>query len=889
MRKRVISILFATILTLPLLSGKVVGILVDENNNPVKNARITIKCGNAEKTLPCSEKGRFLYETSAEKCVLIFRKKTFSFKVLPQKTAVLKVFVSPEEVTFSISYLFSDALYWFLTSEEWERLPLSRDLAFLLDLYPSFYTFDSHFVTSGFSSKDMSLNYEGLELGEETPEIIDFNQIEKLAVKSNVASSGEGNAIQVNFLLPNFTEKLSFQGKAFYSGENLSSSVDEGIAEKTLSLKSGSVQLALPLLKDKLWFWTGASFIKKEKLFSHKRKFTEKNLFAKLNGNFNGFSLELFYQQDREDGKGLFRENGYFDDKSALFEGKDRSRLFAARAKLSLSRSYSLYLKGSLLNVQKERTPSGRLPYAVYDSFLNSYRGTNYTLSEEKKIPYFSTSLVFQGEGVFNAFHDLQLGLVYREKQIFSQKDFYPYLLEVYNSTPVYTYLYRKAVEDYSIRKMSLVLSDNIVFRKTSLFLGLRTERQWISSHPVQAPATDVAWAGEHNLPAISLTERESNFTWYTFSPRFSLSLALVEDGSLVLRFAGGMYTSSLPDYLGSRLASTFGFVRFLWNDLNGDKDVQQEEVTFSQKYDPAGKDPSLLFDSKLSAPRTYEFLTEIALQPSENFLFNLTFYYRSLNNFLWEKPYVIDKENKERLIKMEDWEKGGYAPSWYGKSSWWQLKEGISLAEYGQITNRPYYRENIKGFEVSFTKRGKKLFLSGSFSYLSWKADYRENLAVLDPSNHFPNDFYNNRPAFFLIEGSRVYVNSRWNGKLSVFYKLPWGVDLSALVFARDGFILPAYFIDFSITRRGYNDHPFFLAMPVATFRLPTYWSLNLRAQKEFTTGAGTLRLFIDAFNITDNRIALEKVADVSSPDFGKVLLWAPPRTLRIGLIFAF
>lgn len=889
MRKILFSILIVTILTSPLLSGKILGILLDENNNPVKKAKITFQCGKETKTLLSGTKGRFIFETPAESCRLIFQKKSFSFKLLPDKTAVIKISVSPEEVLFSISYLYSDALYWFFTSEEWERLPLPRNLESLLNLYPSFYTFDSHFVTAGFSSKDMSLNYEGFELGEDTPEIMNFNQIEKLTVKSNTGSSGEGNALQINFLLPASSEKLSFHGKAFYSGENLASSVEKGIAEKTLLFRSGSVQLGLPLLKNNLWFWTGASYSKEEKTFSHKREITSKNLFVKLNGNFSGYSLELLYHQDSSNGKGLFRENGYFDEKSALFEGKDRIRLLAAKAKLSLSKSYSLHLKGALLTLRKERIPTGESYFALYDRYLNSYSLTNYSLIEDKKIPYLSSSLIFQGEGIFNAFHDLQLGLLYREKRVDLNKSFYPYLLELYNSTPVYAYLYRDVFENYSIKKMSLVLADNIFFRRTSLYLSLRAERQWIESQPVQASGTALSWAGDYNLPPVSLTERKSNFTWYTFSPRFSLSLGLVEDGSLVLRFAGGMYTSSLPDYLGSRLASTYGFVRFLWNDLNGDGDVQQEEITFSQKYDPAGKDPSLLFDSDLSAPRTYEFLSEIALQPSENLLLNLTFYYRSLNNFLWEKPYVIDQEGKERLIENDDWERGGYAPSWYGKSSWWQLKEGISLTDFGQITNRPYYRENIKGIEISFIRRGIKFFLSGSFSYQSWKADYRETLAVLDPSNHFPNDFYNDRPAFFLPEGSNFYVNSRWNGKLSVFYKFPFGVDLAAFLSARDGFILPAYFIDFSIVRRGFNDHPFFMAMPVATFRLPTYWSLNLRAQKEFATDAGTLRVFIDAFNVTDNRIALEKVADVSSPDFGKVLLWAPARTLRIGMIFAF
>ena len=78
--------------------------------------------------------------------------------------------------------------------------------------------------------------------------------------------------------------------------------------------------------------------------------------------------------------------------------------------------------------------------------------------------------------------------------------------------------------------------------------------------------------------------------------------------------------------------------------------------------------------------------------------------------------------------------------------------------------------------------------------------------------------------------------------------------------------------------------------AEPRGTRRLPSVASLGLRAEKTFggLGFEGTLGLFVDVFNVTNEGTALF-VINASGPSFGEPLTWTDPRTVRAGLRYTF
>ena len=66
---------------------------------------------------------------------------------------------------------------------------------------------------------------------------------------------------------------------------------------------------------------------------------------------------------------------------------------------------------------------------------------------------------------------------------------------------------------------------------------------------------------------------------------------------------------------------------------------------------------------------------------------------------------------------------------------------------------------------------------------------------------------------------------------------------------------------------------------------RLPTFWNLDLRAEKTFDlSDRGRVHLIIDAFNITNNDIVLGQASTLTSSTFGRITDVVQGRTIRLG-----
>jgi hypothetical protein len=76
----------------------------------------------------------------------------------------------------------------------------------------------------------------------------------------------------------------------------------------------------------------------------------------------------------------------------------------------------------------------------------------------------------------------------------------------------------------------------------------------------------------------------------------------------------------------------------------------------------------------------------------------------------------------------------------------------------------------------------------------------------------------------------------------------------------------------------------------PIGARELPSVKVLDLRVEKTWKVapGAGTVSAFVDAFNITNQGVAL-RVTNSSGPNLGVPVQWLDPRTVRAGVRFLF
>jgi len=194
---------------------------------------------------------------------------------------------------------------------------------------------------------------------------------------------------------------------------------------------------------------------------------------------------------------------------------------------------------------------------------------------------------------------------------------------------------------------------------------------------------------------------------------------------------------------------------------------------------------------------------------------------------------------------------------------------------------------------------------MNGSFTYSDWKRFYKgEFLGVIDDIvKSWPGTLeegLNNQEYFDggvvapESEGSGVngiFVNSRWQFKLSGLYQLPYDVSFSAVFSARDGYVRPTNVL---VRMPGIGEEELYGNSggggKFGDERLPAFWMLNLRLEKSFqVTDTSSVTLSADAFNITDSAHSLKKETRLTADNFDQDLRILNPRVFRLGIRFNF
>ncbi len=460
--------------------------------------------------------------------------------------------------------------------------------------------------------------------------------------------------------------------------------------------------------------------------------------------------------------------------------------------------------------------------------------------------------------------------------------------------------------------------------------------------------------AAEHGR--YKATDKDGNpYAWKVFSPRIGFTWDVTGNGKTIAKLSLSQY----GDFMGVgdawrwKPGGTEGWVDVHWWDLNGDSKVHFTELywwtfrtaplynlyrifndagTFvGNVADAAGQfwggfeftnpmnliSPYRLVDRNAGSPRTSEAILSLERELFTDAAVQVHATYRRYDRFNWAPKYfpatgLVDNQDWYVSAGMPPAELPGIGslkdaaenPYYYATTQ----QTAYSAYTWEQRMPKGRYNEFI-GFDLVFLKRlSKKWMLDASVTYQQSFARYGED-GYLSPNNIWA---YEGREIAPLIGGAAgkisQFANSRWTAKLSGLYQLPYDINVSGTITAREGFIVREHFTFVNYTLPNPASRSFTLDMTrFGSERLADVYNASFRVEKAIRVGDyGRIYLMLDLFNAFNMTTAIRRyqrsygtyhwygVGDarnrlVPDPNYFRLNEIINPRVLRFGIRFAF
>ncbi len=448
----------------------------------------------------------------------------------------------------------------------------------------------------------------------------------------------------------------------------------------------------------------------------------------------------------------------------------------------------------------------------------------------------------------------------------------------------------------------SLWAQDTLSGGRWTVNLGLRYDHQEGENDPSTVPA-NVAFP--EVLPALDFAGNDAGgFEWETISPRLGATYALGESGQTLLRAS----LARFPEALGSDeilhvnpMNDAYATFLFIDGNDNNQWDGPQEPTTFlfPDGFDPA--DPTALVSPNAIDPRLDPSVTdelvlgvEHAVRPELMLALHLTA--RRTSDIAERRAFVRDASGAVRLATREDYVletvlTGTLPDGTPYAEPVFALAPGLSLTG-GSLLTTGDRETDYRGIALSAVKRlSGRWMLRGFLNYADTEWGIPESFfAFDDPTDIAPPAGDDDGQAVLeaLSRFDEIFLNSRWQAHLSGLYQVaperPWGFDVAANLYAREGYPLPYHLRVISAldgVRRFVQ-----VVERVDDFRTDDVVTVDLRLAKELPLAGDHLGLTVgfDLFNALNEGTVLRRTLQLNTqPDFVNETL--NPRVWRLGL----
>ena len=472
--------------------------------------------------------------------------------------------------------------------------------------------------------------------------------------------------------------------------------------------------------------------------------------------------------------------------------------------------------------------------------------------------------------------------------------------------------LFREGNGTNVARYLDFYAGDTFALRRTTINAGVRFDRQWGAA---LASNTAGNQAFPNMLPGAVFAGYSSPFTWNNISPRVGVTYALDDARRMQVRASFSRYAGQLSTgTIGyANPAATAGFAVYGWSDLNGDHLVENDEVNFNtfvtsgggfNRANPTSVVSANVIDPDLEAPTTSSFVVGFDRELQPNLAVQMNYTYTRVSNLFGNQFGNITPR-----VGVAPGVGGNYAR---GAGFSGTLPDGTpySVATYiptpalvtagggGFLeTNVPGYFTDNHGFEIALTRR-----MTGK-----WMG--RLSLAFNDAREHFDNQngIYdtNGNPTPTITEPlvnggafapqssgngqGAIYMNARWQFNANGMYQAPYGIQLAANVFGRQGYPEPL-FRPGSSAALGSDSSLNVLVSPTIDYvRYPNVWDTDVRVARDFKVGGINIRGMVDVFNLFNANTPLVRNGNITATTFGQLAQNVSPLIARVGVQIGF
>jgi hypothetical protein len=784
-----------------------------------------------------------------------------------------------------------------------------------------------------------------------SPSYFDFDAFQEIAVTTGGADlQVQAGGIGINLVTKRGTNKFRGGARGFLTHDDLQSSnlPDALVGDPRLENPDGSFRdkadhiqqisdfgfdLGGPILKDRLWFYGswGKQDIRLVRLTGTPDKTLLTSYNAKLNwqATRNTMVSAFFFDGKKEKtgrspGSGLTEPSTFLWDQSNAYEENRPHGLWKLEVAQTFSPNFFVSAKAAYYNTGFGLFSRDQEQSYTYDYVQGETVGAYYDYFPVRPQKALNADGSYFAQGLGGS-HELKFGFGYRE--VTTSTNFHwtgNQLVGYINSeTDREARLYREGSPGAIGKYMSFYVGDVYTRNRLSLNLGVRFDFQKAKNTAASAPANA---SFPDRLPALQYAgDTDYPIDWTTFSPRVGLSYALDSSQKSVLRGSYARYPTQLQfTWVQDENPVAPGYLAYGWNDGNGDRLVQPDEVNFGDFRGSVGIDPNNptaagstpdKIDRDMNSPYTDEFIVGLDHELLPNFAIGAAYTYRHISDLTYRPRLggacdTSPTASSCRIIQPEEYTandpvtSGGYSVFTYSPPA--DLAEA---GNFGRIrTNQPGYAQNFNGIELTMTKRLSNKWMGRvAFSWNAFKQSYDGVVPVNGGGgtqggiggpgggryngNPTPTDLNSLADDYVAAQSggsgrATFYTTPTWQIYANALVQLPWDVELSGAVFGRQGQIEPQYVRASAGLDGAFN----VLATPtVDALRYDDVWDLDLRLAKNVRLGPTAVTVSAEAFNLFNGGTTLQRFRQINSDTLGRIDEILSPRIVRFGARFSF
>ncbi len=741
-----------------------------------------------------------------------------------------------------------------VTADELARIPTSRDPFSLLRSIPGVLVDrvnvggnetgqQSNFASKGTRPQDAVWTLDGVAITDMTltgssPTYFNYDNFEAI----HVATAGQAitqptGGVGLDFIVRRGTNMFHGGARGYYDGESLEASnvptelqaigVTPATADHNKQISDYGFDLGGPLMREKAWFY-GSYSIQDVRLVRRSGNLVDrtqvKNPNLKVNWQATGKDMVSFLYFDGfkiKDNRSPGTSGITFDAPTATFHQDNAYTdsplhgLFKIADDRVLSPNMFLSAKYAYYNTGFQLTPEGGMNLSSGRD-LTTARSYGSTVQSTNIRPQMTVNADLNAFfSALGAAHDVKYGIGWRRVNA-TTGTLWPgngILALAQTPTVAFAQIFREGRGTNRTTYFDLYAGDTISKGRATLDVGVRYDRQGGRALP---SATAASPAFPNVVPGLEFAGYDAPFTWNSVSPRVGVTYALDEARLTVVRgsyarFAGQLDSASVG-YMNP--SSSAGLAVYRWNDVNGDHLASADEVLLNQfvaaangfnPANPTAVTSANRIDPDLKAPVTQSVVVGIDRELMPNFAVQANYIYTRTTDLLGNATFSVTPRVG---VTLADYAAGptltGTLPdgSSYTVPTFIPNQATVTAGGNGfLLTNWNGFSTDYHGVELSAIKRLSNRWMGRVGVSFNNAREHYDRQALYDTNGNPTRTI--TEP---LVDGGQfapqssgnaagnVYINARWQFNANGLYQAPFGIDVAANVFGRQGYPFPLF-----------------------------------------------------------------------------------------------